>query len=240
MKVFFKGVIVGLVSLWALETNAQCFWNDVAGTYDSECNITSVQKGGKEATGAVRERILDKFEQMLKEMNGDCGDGGSFGNCDAEEGGTDGGTSAKIQEKINEIMLVTDKKDAEKEGKEYLDNIHSVRENQHKIKLNAVTRSIALGRRAVALALKSGEDIDEMREEIEKNNDMLNLLKSVAKLQAQHLQKINQITALRSKLLEMNAIDIIITGDIQNMEEDPSKEKDDKNSTKQENAGEQE
>lgn len=218
MKTFLKGATLGLIVMLAVEARAQCFWSDVTGTYDSECNITSVQKAGKEATGATRERILDKFEQMLREKNGDCGAGGSFGNCNVEEGGADGGRAGQIQEKIEEIMLVSDEEKPEDKDKKYLNNINSVRENQNKMKLNAVTRSIAVGRRAVALALKSGEDIDELRAEIEQSKDMLNLLKSITKLQAQHLQKINQTTALRSRLLELNAIDIIIAGDIQKLE----------------------
>ena len=91
------------------------------------------------------------------------------------------------------MMLLTSDVGSDTQAKKYINNINSVRENHNKMKLNAVTRSIALGKRAVALALKSGEDIDALREEIETNNDMIYLLKGIAKLQAQHLQKTNQI-----------------------------------------------
>jgi hypothetical protein len=40
------------------------------------------------------------------------------------------------------------------------------------------------------------------------------MLKDVAALQAQHLQKINEITALRAKLLELNSIESIISGGV--------------------------
>ena len=214
MKKFLKGVVIGLVSFVALEASAQCYWSDVTGEFDAQCNLTSVKKGGKEATGADRERIMDKFEQMLAEKNGDCGAGGSFGTCAAEEGGEGSGTVEKVRAEIMKMMLVDPKTVVDSEKKKYQDNINSVRENQDKIKLNAVTRAIALGRRSVALALKSGEDIDALREEIETSGDMISLLKGIAKLQAQHLQKTNQITAMRSKILELNSIDAIISGDI--------------------------
>lgn len=214
MKKVLKGAVIGLVSLVALEVGAQCYWSDVTGEYDSQCNLISVKKGGKEATGADRERIIDKFEQMLDEKNGDCGGGGSFGSCAAEEGGSGSGTVEKVRTEIIKMMMVDPETVVNSAEKKYQDNVNSVRENQDKIKLNAVTRAIALGKRSVALALKSGEDIDALREEIESSGDMISLLKGVAKLQAQHLQKTNQITAMRSKLLELNAIDTIIAGDI--------------------------
>ena len=136
------------------------------------------------------------------------------------------GKVGQVQGEIIKIMFASDDVNPDSAEKMYINNINSVRENQSKMKLNAVTRSIALGRRSVALALKSGEDIDSLREEIESSNDMINLLKGIAKLQAQHLQKINQITAIRSKFLELNSIDNIISGDIQYQEKDAAKEDD--------------
>jgi hypothetical protein len=140
--------------------------------------------------------------------------------------GSVGSSVEMVQDEIKNLMFASDLPKIDSQAKMYVDNINSVRENQAKMKLNAVTRAIALGQRSVALALNSGEDVDGMRSEIETSNDMINLLKGIAKLQAQHLQKINQITAIRSKLLELNSIDTIISGDIQYQGEDETKEND--------------
>lgn len=105
----------------------------------------------------------------------------------------------------------------------YLNNINTVRENQNKIKLNEATRAIALGRRAVALAVESGKDLDQRREAIEQNDDVLKMLKEIAKLQAQHLQKTNEITALKAKLLALNSIENIIAGGVSTTDEDAKK-----------------
>ena len=123
-------------------------------------------------------------------------------------------SNEELRQEIIKLMLVNPDTIANSNEKAFEDNINSVRENQNKIKLNAMTRAIALGRRAVALGIKSGEDVDERRKAIETNDDILNMLKDVAALQAQHLQKINEITALRAKLLELNSIESIISGGV--------------------------
>lgn len=136
----------------------------------------------------------------------------------------DGGNPEALRQEIIKIMLVNPKTTVKQGGKDaYLDNINSVRENQNKIKLNAATRAIALGRRAVALATQSGEDVNKSREAIESNDDVLNMLKDIAKLQAQHLQKINEITAMRAKMLELNSIESIMAGDVATTDEDALK-----------------
>ena len=96
----------------------------------------------------------------------------------------------------------------------YLNNEDSAMENRNKLRLNAAAQAIALGQHAVALATESGEDVDALRKEIENRDDILRMLKGLAKLQAQHLQKTNAITAMRAKVAELNAIDNIIAGSI--------------------------
>lgn len=215
MKKLLQGTVVGLVSLFALNVGAKCYWEDVVITYDQDCNVVSATKGGKKATGSDLERIMDRAKQRLSENNGKCGnDGGSMDGNSLEEGGGSSAQVEKVRKEIANMMLVTSEVAEGSQSKKYQNNINSVRENQNKIKLNAISRSIALGKRSVALALESGKDIDALRQEIETSNDMISLLKGIAKLQAQHLQKTNQITALRSKLLELNSIDAIIAGDI--------------------------
>ena len=96
----------------------------------------------------------------------------------------------------------------------YLNNLDSTTENRNKLRLNAAVRAIALGQHAVALATASGKDVDEMKEEIESRDDILRMLKGIAKLQAQNLQKTNAITAMRAKIAELNAIESITAGNI--------------------------
>ena len=141
----------------------------------------------------------------------------------AYAGNGEGPTEDLRQAIIKMMYVTTDAQPGTSEGKNYIDNVNSVRENQNKVKLNEATRSIALGRRAVALALESGQDVDERREAIEQNDEVIKMLKEIAKLQAQHLQKINEITALKAKILAMNSIDNIIAGGISTMDEKAKK-----------------
>ena len=97
---------------------------------------------------------------------------------------------------------------------DYANNTDSVRDNQNTIKLNAASRAVALGQRAVALATESGKDVEDLKKEIENRDDVLMMLKGIAKIQAQDLQKINAITAMRAKIMELNAIDNMIANDI--------------------------
>ena len=125
----------------------------------------------------------------------------------------------ELRKTILEIMLVNPKtgKGGSKgndEKHQYLNNIDSVRENQNKIRINAAARSVAVGQRAVALATGVTDDVEGRTKEIQKRDDMLRMLKGIAKLQAQHLQKTNAITAMRAKIMELNAIDNIIDGDV--------------------------
>ena len=126
----------------------------------------------------------------------------------------------ELRKTIVEIMLVNpnqQKAGGSKKGTEdekYLNNIDSVRENQNKIRINAGSRAVALGKRAVALATESTEDVEGRSREVKERDDMLRMLKGIAKLQAQHLQKTSAITAMRAKIMELNAIDDIIAGDI--------------------------
>ena len=99
-------------------------------------------------------------------------------------------------------------------GSGYLNNVDSTTENRNKLRINAASRAFALGQHAVALATVSGDDVDAMQAEIESQDDMLRMLKGIAKLQAQTLQKTNAITAMRAKIAELNAIDSIIHGSV--------------------------
>jgi len=123
-------------------------------------------------------------------------------------------------EGINGITVVDSSKSkggTSKSGKEldYINNEDSTIENRNKMRLNAASQAIALGQHAVSLAAEAGEkDIEPMRKEIENRDDILRMLKGIAKLQAQHLQKTNAITAMRAKLSELNAIDDIVSGSI--------------------------
>ena len=96
----------------------------------------------------------------------------------------------------------------------YLNNEDSAMENRNKLRINSAAQAISLGQHAVALATESGEDVDKLRIEIENRDDILRMLKGIAKLQAQHLQKTNAITAMRAKLVELSAIDNIASGSI--------------------------
>ena len=184
--------------------------------------IVSVKHDGKELEGALRERALSKFYEVQgkygKSTDGTqtWSGGDYFGKSDGYGTGSDGGDMEKLRQEIIKVMLVRPNTVAGKEEKfDFQNNINSVRENQNKIQVNAATRAVAMGKRAVALATKSGEeDIASLGKVIEQNDDVLNMLKGVAKLQAQHLQKTNEITALRAKLVELNSIDNIIAGDV--------------------------
>ena len=87
-------------------------------------------------------------------------------------------------------------------------------ENQNKIKASAVARSIALGKRAVALGTAASEDSKNLQEELRKQNNIVDFLRMMAILSAQTMQKTNEITALRAKMVELNAIDTIQSGDV--------------------------
>ena len=99
-------------------------------------------------------------------------------------------------------------------GSGYLNNVDSTIENRNKLRLNAASRAFALGQHAVALATVSGDDVNAIKDEIESQDDILRMLKGIAKLQAQNLQKTNAITAMRAKIAELNAIDGIINGSV--------------------------
>ena len=129
----------------------------------------------------------------------------------------------KTRQEIIKIMKVTPDRITNASAEVYQDNLNSVRENQNKIQVNAATRAIALGQRAVALSTQSGADIEKMRKDIEETDDMMQLLKNLARLQAQSLQKINEITALRAKMLELNSIENIVSGDVMTTDEDAIK-----------------
>ena len=124
-----------------------------------------------------------------------------------------------LRKQIVEMMLVNPDQEiggskGDSEKYKYLNNINSVRENQNKIRINAGSRAVGLGKRAVALATEATEDVEGRSREIQERDDMLRMLKGIAKLQAQHLQKTNAITAMRAKIMELNAIDNIIAGDV--------------------------
>ena len=120
-----------------------------------------------------------------------------------------------LQKEITKIMLVQPDTTANTNAQAFEDNVNAVQDNQNKMMLNTASRAVAMGERAIALATLSGEeDLKQMKERIEKSEDMMTLLDGIATLQAQHLQKINAITSLRSKLLELNALNGIMSGDV--------------------------
>jgi hypothetical protein len=96
----------------------------------------------------------------------------------------------------------------------YLNNIDAVRANQNKMKVNAATQAVAIGKRATALSTEAEREVAALGQQIQSQDDVVGMLKGVAALQAQHLQKTSVVTAMRAKLMEMNAIDDIIEGDI--------------------------
>ena len=219
MKKFLQIATVSAIAIFSLEASA-CWLEDVMVTYDSNCNVTNISYQGKdqEKGSDIYNRVMNRVKNNTKDGSGSCKAG-------TYAGGAGSGAQTQTEElrqAIIEMMYVkTDSKPGESsagsgsgEKKSYIDNINSVRENQNKIKLNESTRAIALGRRAVSLALESGKDVDERREAIEQNDEVIKMLKEIAKLQAQHLQKINEITALKAKLLAMNSIENIIAGGI--------------------------
>ncbi len=127
------------------------------------------------------------------------------------------GNLEKVRQEVVKIMYVTPNANPNAESgniESYEDNLNSVRENQKKIQLQSASRGVALGKRAVALATQSGKDVDAIRENIESSDDIVNMLKGIATLQAQTLQKTNEITSLRAKMLELNSIDSIVRGDV--------------------------
>ena len=122
--------------------------------------------------------------------------------------------SALQQEAISILLATPDVITDSNAEQNYRNNVNSARENQNKIQMNAATRAVALGERAVALATQGSKGVEQARKDIENQKDILNMLKQIAKLQAQSLQKTNQITALRVKMVELNAMDSVITGDV--------------------------
>ena len=120
-----------------------------------------------------------------------------------------------LQEEIIKIMKVDTDTGANVNAQAFEDNVNAVQDNQNKMMLNTATRAVALGQRAVALATKSGQDdLMLLKDKIEKADDLMIVLDGVAELQAQHLQKINQISSLRGKMLELKALDGLMAGDI--------------------------
>lgn len=122
--------------------------------------------------------------------------------------------SALQQEAISILLATPDVITDSNADQTYRNNVNSARENQNKVQMNAATRAVALGERAVALATQGSKGVEQARKDIENQKDILNMLKQIAKLQAQSLQKTNQITALRVKMVELNAMDSVITGDV--------------------------
>ena len=151
------------------------------------------------------------------------------GFCEEAKKQDGSGQVEKIREEIVKIMLVkadTDVAAGAEKNSQFENNVNSVKENRNKMKLSAVTRAIALGQRAVALATQSGTaDIDKMTKMIEEKKDVMNTMRAIAKLQAQHLQKHNEITALRAKILELDSIEHIVAGSIYSVEEENKKKK---------------
>ena len=116
---------------------------------------------------------------------------------------------------IEKIMLVRDGSGSDEEMMAFQNNINATKANQNKMMLNAASRAIAMGQRAVALATKAGkDDIEEMGKVIEQSDDLMNMLRQIAELESQHLQKINQITSLRGKMVELDALNNIMSGNV--------------------------
>ncbi len=217
MKQVLKIAAVSLIALCSWQAQA-CWWEDVTVVYDAKCNVQDIKyKGESQAEGSdVYKRVMTRVKNDLKANGGQCGSGTY---CGSGAGSGKGATEDLRKDIVKMMYVVSDTEPGTSEQKKYIDNINSVRENQNKIKLNEITRSIALGRRAVALALESGKDVDERRAAIEKNDDVFKMLKEIAKLQAQNLQKINEITALRARLVAMNSIENIIAGGVRTVED---------------------
>lgn len=120
-----------------------------------------------------------------------------------------------LQEEIIKIMKVEPDTAANANAQAFEDNVNAVKDNQNKMMLNTATRAVAMGQRAVALATTSGkDDMILLRDKIEKAEDLMTVLDGIAELQAQHLQKINQISSLRGKMLELKALEGLMTGDV--------------------------
>ena len=120
-----------------------------------------------------------------------------------------------LQEEIIKIMKVDPNTNTNQNTMAFKDNVNAARDNQNKMMMNAATRAVALGQRAVALATKSGQDdLAMLKDKIEKAENLMSVLDGIAELQAQHLQKINQISSLRGKMLELKAMDGLMAGDI--------------------------
>ena len=136
-------------------------------------------------------------------------------------------TMTNLTDDIRGILTVDSSKSKGGDGSgkeyEYLNNEDSATENRNKMRLNAASQAISLGQHAVSAATTSGEDVDALRKEIENRDDMLRMLKGIAKLQAQDLQKTNAITAMRAKLTELSALDNIISGSIYTTKKSTSK-----------------
>lgn len=126
-----------------------------------------------------------------------------------------GKKSKDLTQDIIGMMMITPNEETKTKGeKAYVNNANSVRENQNKIKVNAASRAIALGKRAVWLGITSGEEIEKLAKRLEYSDDFLTMFKGIAELQAQHLQKTSQNTALKAKLSELSSIDGIISGNL--------------------------
>jgi len=117
-----------------------------------------------------------------------------------------------LQGEIKKIMYVQADAETNTNDQAFEDNINAVQDNQNKMMMNAATRAVAMGDRAVALATTSGkQDIQDLRDKLEKAEDLMTLLDGIATVYAQNLQKISEITALRAKMLELNSLNSIIS-----------------------------
>ncbi len=93
-------------------------------------------------------------------------------------------------------------------------DVNEVRANQNQLQINALSSGIGNGLKSSALVGASGEELAERSDKIEMSSDIFNMLKEIAGLSAQSLQKNNAITAMKAQLLEMGALDNIVSGGV--------------------------
>lgn len=150
---------------------------------------------------------------------------------DAVEGGSSLAASgvAAVGNKVSEVeqgiasLVLAGMKKATDAGAELIlgtpADINEVRENQNQLQINALSSGIGSGLKSSALVGASGEELAERSDKIEMSSDIFNMLKEIAGLSAQSLQKNNAITALKAQLLEMGALDNITAGGVLNQGE---------------------
>lgn len=94
-------------------------------------------------------------------------------------------------------------------------SIEMVRKNQNDMQINSNSNGIGGGQRASALVTQNGaKEFEQLSDGASSAEDIMNLLKQIALVRVQALQKNTAITSLKSQIAEQDAIDSVIVNGV--------------------------